>query len=197
MKNVSLFSSFATLGSITLLGLTLSACNTPPKMPEPSSNTVPKTAEPTPVGPRTEGSVTITPYPDHGIKRKPIQVEPPSTQTPKVETEEKVEKAPAYHELIARTKDAYVKQQWDEAEKYALQTQRISPQSPENYYYLSRIATHKKNYSSAEAFARRGLSYAKTAQMKKLLWSSIAEIGRAQKNSALTLNAQKEILKLN
>lgn len=184
-----------TLSLVTLAAL-LCACQTTsppdvtPDQPVPIETPAP--------GPRQEGGVTIIPYPDDGIKRKPITAPPAPAAKPQVKAPPAPapEPTPAYEVLIQQTKTAYFTKQWDKAERLALQVQRIAPQSAENYYYLSRIALHNEQYKSAEAFAKRGLSYAKTAPMKKILWSAIADIGRAQKNPAMTLEAQKEILKL-
>lgn len=190
----SLQTSLKAMTGLTLL-VSVTACQLTPQSQEtPVIITPVETAKPQI---RQENGVTITPYPDDGIKREKLPVDKLPVESPKPQVKQQIPPPlPAYENLIQQTKTAYLARQWETAERLALQTQRIAPQSAENYYYLSRIALHKAQYTSAEALAQRGLSYAKTTAMKKLLWSTLADIGRAQKNAALTLEAQKEILKL-
>lgn len=60
-------------------------------------------------------------------------------------------------------------QQWSEAERYALQAQRLAPQAAETYLFLALTANHKQQYSNAESLARRGLSFAQSQAMKTAL----------------------------
>ena len=59
-----------------------------------------------------------------------------------------------------------------EAERYALQAQRLAPQAAETYLFLALTANHKQQYSNAESLARRGLSFAQSQAMKNSFgWS--------------------------
>ncbi len=69
-----------------------------------------------------------------------------------------------------------------EAERYALQAQRLAPQAAETYLFLALTANHKQQYSNAESLARRGLSFAQSQAMKKQLWLVILKAGQQRNN---------------
>lgn len=93
---------------------------------------------------------------------------------------------PAYQKLM---KDyvGYLRQNNLIAAEQALtQAQRIAPQSSDVYRELSRIANLKKQYRSAEAFARKGLMYALSNVQRKLLWQQI-QLSAVKRNDAALL----------
>ena len=72
---------------------------------------------------------------------------------------------PAFKTLM-QNRAGLQNQQWSEAERYALQAQRLAPQAAETYLFLALTANHKQQYSNAESLTRRGLSFAQSQAMK-------------------------------
>lgn len=152
------------------------------KQPEsPAQNTV-----------KTPDGVKITPYDRPEIKRKPLRVVVPE-QKPKQQNFNDGRSLPAFKSLIQQTQRAYAQKQWDEAERFALQAQRLAPQAAETFMYLALVANQKGQYASAESLARRGLSYAQSTAMKKQLWNAILVAGQKQ-NQAQTVQAAQRAL---
>ena len=100
---------------------------------------------------------------------------------------------PAFRTLMQKTQVAYKQQQLAEAERYALQAQRIAPQATETYLYLALIADQRKQYANAEALARRGLSYAQSNSMKKQLWLIVMRASEARNHPVKAQEAKKAI----
>ena len=100
---------------------------------------------------------------------------------------------PAFRTLMQKTQVAYKQQQLAEAERYALQAQRIAPQATETYLYLALIADQRKQYANAEALARRGLSYAQSDAMKRQLWLVIQKAAQQQNNAKSLTQAQQAL----
>ena len=103
---------------------------------------------------------------------------------------------PAFKNLMQKTQTAYRQGQWNQAQGFAMQAQRIAPQSSETFLYLALIATQQKQPANAESLARRGLSYAQSNAMKKQLWSIILKAGQMQKNQKTIQQAQTAIKSL-
>ena len=97
---------------------------------------------------------------------------------------------------MQKTQTAYKSQQLAEAERYALQAQRIAPQASEIYLYLGLIANQRKEYANAEALARRGLSYAQSNAMKKQLWTIVLRASEARNHTVKAQEAKKAIQSL-
>lgn len=114
----------------------------------------------------TPSGVKITPYDHPDIQRKSLQVIVPQQKKPQRFNEDGSQ-LPAFKTLMQKTEQAYKNQQWSEAERYALQAQRLAPQAAETYLFLALSANHKQQYSNAESLARRGLSFAQSQAMKK------------------------------
>ena len=136
-------------------------------------------------------NVKITPYEQKEIKRQNVPVVVP---------EQKVQQKfndgsqlPAFRTLMQKTQVAYKQQQLAEAERYALQAQRIAPQATETYLYLALIADQRKQYANAEALARRGLSYAQSNSMKKQLWLIVMRASEARNHPVKAQEAKKAI----
>ena len=97
---------------------------------------------------------------------------------------------------MQKTQTAYRQGQWSQAQSYAMQAQRLAPQSSETFLYLALIANQQKQPANAESLARRGLSYAQSNVMKKQLWSMILKAGQMQKNQKTIQQAQTAIKSL-
>ena len=70
-----------------------------------------------------------------------------------------------------------------EAERYALQAQRLTPQAAETYLFLALTANHKQQYSNAESLARRGFKLCAESSHEKQLWLVILKAGQQRNNS--------------
>ena len=141
---------------------------------------------------KTPDGIKITPYDRPEIKREQLQIVIPN-QTPVQPKFEDGRQLPAFKNLMQQTQTAYQKANWDDAEKTALQAQRLAPQASETYMYLAMIANQKNDPKNAESLAKRGLSYAQTNTMKKQLWQVILKSAHLQKNAKLITEAQNQI----
>lgn len=177
--------------SILLLG----GCQTltSPQNSQPSQK--PKQAETktTPSQKDADG-IKITPYDRPEIKREQLQIVIPE-QKSSTQKFDDGRQLPAFKNLMQQTHHAFRQAKWSEAEKAALQAQRLAPQSAETYMYLAMIANQKNEAKNAESLAKRGLSYAQTATMKRQLWQIILKSGQLQKNQKLIQEAQNQIKK--
>lgn len=179
------------IGMLALAGCqTAPQRTTPPVKPVEKPNTAQQNKVPTPDG------VKITPYDRPEIKREKVPtviVPQQKAQTQKFEDGQNI---PAFKQLMQQAQTAYQKQQWDEAERFALHAQRLAPQSAEVFSYLARIAQQKKQYANAESLARRGLSYAQTTAQKKVFWNTILQSAQQLKNQKTVAEASKQLQSL-
>lgn len=152
----------------------------------PEQPTQPNKAQKTPSG------VTIHPYDREEIQRQKIVI---PEQKPKQQFDDG-RQLPAFKGLMKKTQTAYRQGQWSQAENYAMQAQRLAPQSSETFLYLALIANQKKQPANAESLARRGLSYAQSNAMKKQLWLIILKAGQMQNNQKTIKQAQSAIKSL-
>lgn len=170
----------------------ITACQTT-SIPSPSSQQTQKHEQRKPVEPSTTpDGVKITPYDRPEIKREQIII-------PEQKNRQNFDDGrdlPAFKQLLKNTQNAFQQGQWNEAEKYALNAQRLAPQSAETYMYLAMIANHKKKPANAESLAQRGLSYAQTTTMQRQLWSIILKSAQAQNNSSRIQQAQTKLSQL-
>ena len=183
-----LMSSKNVLIIISLLALV--GCETLPteKAPEQKTNTAQST-KPTIA---TPDGVTITPYDRPEIKRENLQVIVPQQKISKQSFDDG-QQLPAYQNLIQKAHAHLQQAQWDEAEQFALQAQRLAPQSAQTFLYLALISNHKNQPANAESLARRGLSYAQSNAMKKQLWLVIFKAGQLQNKTPVIQEAQKQL----
>ena len=172
------------LGAILMAG-----CTALPEHDAPKEKTPPppvkKTIE-------TPSGVKITPYDHPEIHRKNLQVIVPQ-QKPQQRFSDDGSQLPAFKSLMQKTQIAYKNQQWSEAERYALQAQRLAPQSSETYLFLALTATKKQQFANAESLARRGLSFAQSKPMKKQLWLVILKAGQQRQNAKTIQEAQQAL----
>lgn len=155
------------------------------KKPEPvQQNQKPKV--------ETPDGVKIIPYDRPEIKRQPMQVIVPEqkVQPQKFDDGHNI---PAFNQLIKKTETAFRASQWNQAESFALQAQRLAPQSAETYLWLALIANHKNQAKNAESLAKRGLSYAQSDAMRKQLWTAILKSAQQQQNAKAIAEAQAKI----
>lgn len=153
-----------------------------------------------------ESKVKITPYPDSGIKRESQPLPQTSTrviqQPPRVVTQpphqlKDGKGIPAYSQAMKDYTTALSQNRLSDAERSLLQAQRMAPQSADVYRELARLSNLRKQASSAEAFARKGLTFAQTNIQVKQLWQQILQSAQLQNNPSLIQQAQREINKLN
>lgn len=187
---MSSFTKFKRIVWFSLL-VGLAGCNTtkqpPPSQPQPQVK--PQPAKPI----ETPNGVIITPYEQEEIKRKNMRVIVPERKNTLPAPESS---PPAFQQLMLKTQQAYQAEKWAEAEQYALQAQRISPQAAETYLYLALIANQKQQYANAEALANRGLSFARTHALKKQLWMVILKSGQARQLPSTIHRAQAALRQL-
>lgn len=176
------------LSAITLAVIFMAGCQmTPPSSKSPTK--IPEKNQEQPKGQTTPDGIKITPYDRPEIQREKIII---PTQQSKQRFDDG-RNLPAYQQLIKNTHNAFKQAKWDEAEKNALNAQRLAPQSPEAFMYLAMIANHKNQAKNAESLARRGLSYAQTDAMKRQLWMVILKSGQLQKKAELIQEAQNKL----
>jgi len=184
------------LGYVIILGgmVMLVGCQVQtPKTPQP-----PKAVD-KPIPPpktSTPDGVKITPYDRPEIKREQFPVvipTPQSSPTPKFEDGQNI---PAFKQLMLQAQTAFQKGQWDEAERYTMNAQRLAPQSADVFSNLARIANQKKQYANAESLARRGLSYAQNNTQKKLFWNIILQSAQQLKNQQTVAEALRQLQRL-
>ncbi|GAA5631843.1 MULTISPECIES: hypothetical protein [Acinetobacter] len=174
--------------TVAIIGmLILAGCTTAPeKTPTKTTPTHPpkKVTQPS-------SGVKITPYDQKEIKRQSVPVVVPQQKVQQKFNDGS--QLPAFKTLMQKTQVAYKQQQLAEAERYALQAQRIAPQATETYLYLAMIADQRKEYANAEALARRGLSYAQSNAMKKQLWLIILKASEARNHSVKAQEARRAL----
>lgn len=161
----------------------------PPTTPEPT--TAPKKPSSSKDASTPDG-IKITPYERDEIKREPLQVLVPKQHAQQQKFDDG-QQLPAFKQLIQQTQQAFAQGNWNEAEKFAMQAQRLAPQSAETYLYLAWVANHKQQPANAESLARRGLSYAQSTAMKKQLWQAILKAAQQQNNARSLQEAQQKL----
>ena len=177
-------------GFLVLIMAAFVGCSTFP-LHEEQKKAPQKPAEPAKKTVETPDGVKITPYEQEEIKRKPVRVVVPEQKAKQQFNDGR--SLPAFKNLIQQTQMAYRQQKWDDAERFALQAQRLAPQAAETFMYLALVANQKGQYSSAESLARRGLSYAQSAPMKKQLWQAILVAGQKQNHAQTVQQAQQAL----
>ncbi|WPO66177.1 tetratricopeptide repeat protein [Acinetobacter haemolyticus] len=181
--------------SLFLTGvMILAGCSTTPERPTPQTpppkvNDSQKKVTPPPSG------VKITPYEQKEIKRQTIPVVVPEQKVQQRFSNDGTQ-LPAFKTLMQKTQTAYKQKQFGDAERFALQAQRIAPQAAETYLYLALIADQRKQYANAEALARRGLSYAQSNVMKKQLWTIVLRASEARNHNVKADEARRMIRSL-
>ncbi|MDH1277698.1 MULTISPECIES: tetratricopeptide repeat protein [Acinetobacter] len=161
-------------------------------LPQPAEKKIPEKATQSDKEQKTPSGVKIHPYDREEIQRQKIVI-------PEQKSKQQFDdgrQLPAFKSLMQKTQTAYRQGQWSQAQSYAMQAQRLAPQSSETFLYLALIANQQKQPANAESLARRGLSYAQSNAMKKQLWSIILKAGQMQKNQKTIQQAQTAIKSL-
>lgn len=138
--------------------------------------------------------IKITPYEPEEIKRQDMQVIVPEQQVK--QHFDDGQNLPAFQQLMRNAQHALEAKNWQQAESYTLQAQRLAPQSPQSFLYLAQISNQQQKFDNATALAQRGLSYAQDTQMKKQLWQVILHAGQQGKNSQRIQQAQQALAHL-
>ncbi|ENU23609.1 hypothetical protein F993_01762 [Acinetobacter proteolyticus] len=171
--------------------LLLAGCTTTPEKSTKPANQSPTHNSQNKKVTQPSSGVKITPYEQKEIKRQSVPVVVPQQKVQQKFNDGS--QLPAFKTLMQKTQVAYKQQQLAEAERYALQAQRIAPQATETYLYLAMIADQRKEYANAEALARRGLSYAQSNAMKKQLWLIILKASEARGHTIKAQEARRTI----
>ena len=178
--------------------LALTGCQTPPKkISVPNKATVSTTPAPA-EKPKVyeKDGIKIIPYDRPEIKRENLQIIIPDQKPKATALGNDGRQIPAFQALIQQTQTAFQRGQFDEAEKTALQAQRLAPQAAETYMYLAIIANQRKQPKNAESLARRGLTYARSTSMQRQLWLIIQKSAQLQQNTTLQKEAQLRLQSL-
>lgn len=138
--------------------------------------------------------IKITPYEPEEIKRQNMQVIVPEQ---KIQQQfDDGQHLPAFQQLMTNTRHAIDTGKWQQAESYALQAQRLAPQSAQSFLYLAQISNQQQKFDNATALAQRGLSYAQDTQVKKQLWQVILQAGQKTNNTQRVQQAQQALASL-
>lgn len=138
--------------------------------------------------------IKITPYELEEIQRQNMQVIVPE-QTIKQQFADG-QHLPAFKQLMNNTKQAIHTGKWQQAENYALQAQRLAPQSAQSFLYLGQISNQQQKFDNAIGLAQRGLGYAQDVNIKKQLWQVILHAAQQSKNSQRIKEAQHALANL-
>ncbi|OTG86367.1 hypothetical protein B9T31_07655 [Acinetobacter sp. ANC 4558] len=123
----------------------------------------------------TPTGVVIKPYEQEEIKRQQMPPKPHVEQRiviPQQKNEQKFNdgsQLPAFKNLIQQAEIAIQHNQISQAEGFALQAQRLAPQTAQTYLTLSKISLAKNDKVNALSFAQRGLSFTPNENLKKQL----------------------------
>ncbi|GAA5006079.1 tetratricopeptide repeat protein [Acinetobacter puyangensis] len=184
----------------------LAGCQTTPNSVSQSAPAAKDTAPAPQQSTETSSKVQVTPFPENGIhsQSQPLPPAPVASVPPRVIL-------PPQTSIPSNLKDgrgiaAYQKLMQDylqslrnndiaSAESYLIQAQRIAPQSADVYRELARLANLKKQGASAEAFARKGLTFAQNNAQRKQLWQQILQSAQLRNNVVLIQQAQQNIAK--
>lgn len=193
---------FKTVNIILLSSLGFVGCQS--QIIQPPVSTQPKVTLPEKTEP--ESKVTVTPYPDSGIKKESqplpntphrIQIPTSSTVVQPIRQLRDGRGVAAYAKAMQDYTTALRQNRLNDAEGLLLQAQRMAPQSADVYRELARLSNLRKQATNAEAFARKGLTFAQTNLQKKQLWQQILQSAELQKSARLMQQAQREISRLN
>lgn len=182
------------LSTLSILMLSLAGCQslfTPPTPQKPSTKPPAKPAQTE----KSPSAASTVPYERPEIKRQPYSVQIPQQAAP-LQNFDDGQQLPAFNRLIQQTQQALQQGQLNQAEQYAMQAQRLAPQSAQSFLYLAQIAQANNQAANAESLARRGLSFAQNDGLKKQLWQVILQAGQQQKHSQTINEARAQLQSL-
>lgn len=103
---------------------------------------------------------------------------------------------PAFNLLIKTGIKQLRSGQLNRAQQTFTKAQRLGPQSPAVYMYLSEIAIKKKQGTQAENLARRGLLVSRSKRYDKALWQMVLISAKMRNRSATVKEAQAQLKRL-
>lgn len=178
--------------SILVTIVTVAGCQSLPQLAEKK---IPEKPTQSDKEQKTPSGVTIHPYDREEIQRQKIVI-------PEQKSKQQFDdgrQLPAFKSLMQKTQTAYRQGQWSQAQSYAMQAQRLAPQSSETFLYLALIANQQKQPANAESLARRVLElcpkqcHEKAALERYLKSRSNAE--ESENHSTSPNSNQKSVLK--
>lgn len=194
MKNMSYISILSIIAILAGCQTTPPTVSQSPSLPKDKA---PETQQP------TDTKVKITPFPENGIQSQ-SQPLPPAPTPPRVILPPQTKSQSnlkdgrgiaAYQKLMQDYLQSLRKNDIASAENFLIQAQRIAPQSADVYRELARLANLKKQGASAEAFARKGLTFAQNNAQRKQLWQQVLQSAQLRNNTVLIQQAQQNIAK--
>lgn len=103
---------------------------------------------------------------------------------------------PAFNNLMKIGKTQLRSGKLNSAQQTFTKAQRLGPQSPAVYMYLSEIAIKKRQGTQAENLARRGLLVSRSKRYDKALWTMVLISGKMRNRSAVIKEAQRNLQRL-
>lgn len=105
-------------------------------------------------------------------------------------------KLPAFNRLMTLGVKQLRNNQLNAAKQNFIAAQRLAPQSPAVYMYLSEIALKQKQATKAENLARRGLVVSRSKRYDNALWRMILLSGKMRNRSDIVNEAKKKLLEM-
>lgn len=103
---------------------------------------------------------------------------------------------PAFNRLMKRGISQLRANKLAAAQTTFTKAQRLGPQSPAVYMYLSEIAIKRRQGTQAENLARRGLLVSRSKRYDKALWQMILISAKMRQHTATISEAQKQLDRL-
>jgi predicted Zn-dependent protease len=172
----------------------LAGCQTAPVSP-PGAGSLPPAAT-APVLPQTQPEQR----PQH--ERLPTAPPPrrilrlPAVLQPRAAAPLDGQNVPAVQQLIGQAKAQLQAGQLDTAEQTLRQLQRLAPENPALYAYLSELFLRRQQPDLAETAARRGLLYARSPAQQKAFWQLVLLAAQQQQDAHKTAEAQRQMAQL-
>lgn len=176
----------------------LAGCQTAPVSP-PGAGSLPPAAT-APVPPPVLPQAQPEQRPQH--ERLPTAPPPrrilrlPAVLQPRAAAPLDGQNIPAVQQLIGQAKAQLQAGQLDTAEQTLRQLQRLAPENPALYAYLSELFLRRQQPDLAETAARRGLLYARSPAQQKAFWQLVLLAAQQQQDAHKTAEAQRQMAQL-
>jgi hypothetical protein len=193
----------ASRASILMVVLVAGCQTLPPTatlpLPSPTSPT-PLTPPPAIVSPQTVIPQPLPSAAEPPLTSQPLPATPNSTSKPVLATlppqpqinSRDGRNIPAVTHLIALGRQQIAAHQFDDAEQSLTQAQRLAPNNPAVYAYLSNIALQQQQGKRAEAMARHGLMLTHHPPQQKAFWQLIELAMQQQRNGSTAADTPHE-----
>lgn len=178
----------------------LAGCQTAPVSPPPSTSPAPPAPAvqaplPAPAPPKVRPQplpppVTRPAPPPRRILRLPAVLQPRAAAPLDGQN------VPAVQQLIGQAKAQLQAGQLDTAEQTLRQLQRLAPENPALYAYLSELFLRRQQPDLAETAARRGLLYARSPAQQKAFWQLVLLAAQQQQDASKVAEAQRQMAQL-